>query len=219
MRSASGAQPPLRVELLVEEPSAAAALEQLVPRILGTGTVLAIHAHQGKRDLLASLPGRLRGYARWLDHVHAHVVVLVDRDGDDCRQLKLRLESAAQEAGLVTRSAARVGAASAVVNRVAVEELEAWFFGDIPALCAAFPGVPEALAARKAYRDPDAIAGGTWEARQRVLQAAGYYSTGLNKIDAARRIASHMDPARNRSRSFLAFRDALRGIGSGRHGA
>jgi len=31
----------------------------------------------------------------------------------------------------------------------------------------------------------------------------------LRKMEAARRIAEHMDPARNCSKSFRAFRDAL----------
>jgi hypothetical protein len=60
-----------------------------------------------------------------------------------------------------------------------------------------------------AYRDPDSIAGGTWEALERVLKSAGYFRTGLRKIELARSVAKHMDPQRNRSRSFRAFVDAI----------
>ena len=42
-----------------------------------------------------------------------------------------------------------------------------------------------------------------------MLQAAGYFKTGLRKIELARTIAEHMDPERNTSRSFQAFRSAL----------
>ena len=63
------------------------------------------------------------------------------------------------------------------------------------------PNIP----AKQGYRDPDAIAGGTWEALERVLQRAGYFRSGLRKIEAARAIAEHMDPARNRSASFRSF--------------
>lgn len=42
-----------------------------------------------------------------------------------------------------------------------------------------------------------------------MLQNARYFRGGLAKIEAARTIAAHMDPARNRSRSFQALRDVL----------
>ena len=91
-----------------------------------------------------------------------------------------------------------------------MEELEAWFFGDVEALVAAYPRVPRTLERWKDYRDPDAIRGGTWEALGRVLQRAGYFPGGLAKKAAARTIATHMNPERNRSRSFRLFLDTLR---------
>ena len=98
------------------------------------------------------------------------------------------------------------------VNRNAIEELEAWFFGDPAAVGAAYPGVPKTLGRRAPFRDPDAIEGGTWEALERVLQKAGHHLGGLRKVQAARDIARHMDPERSRSRSFRVFRDAIRGL-------
>jgi hypothetical protein len=41
------------------------------------------------------------------------------------------------------------------------------------------------------------------------MREAGYFRTGLPKIEVAQHIAPHMDPARNTSRSFQVFRDAL----------
>ena len=67
------------------------------------------------------------------------------------------------------------------------------------------PTVPR----RQAYRDPDGIRGGTWEAFERVLQAAGYFRTGLRKKEIARTIAPHRVPSRNTSRSFRLFRDTM----------
>lgn len=96
-----------------------------------------------------------------------------------------------------------------VLNRIAIEELEAWFFGDVEALRAAYPKVPATLGSQARYRDPDAIVGGTWEALERVLQGKGYHRGGLQKIKAAKEIAAHMDPARNRSRSFRVFMEGL----------
>jgi hypothetical protein len=196
-----------QVEVLVEDPSAAAALELLLPRILGR-IPFVMHPHRGKSDLISKLPGRLRGYVAWLP-ADWRILVVVDSDHGDCRTLKRTMEDAAARAGLRTRSAGGGGTPWVVVNRIAVEELEAWFFGDWAAVRAAFPRVDANVPRRAPYRDPDRIRGGTWEALERVLQSAGYFQSGLPKIEAARAIASHMNPTVNTSRSFQHVRDAL----------
>lgn len=202
----------MHLEVLVEELSAEIALGLLVPLIVGPGATVSVHAYQGKRDLLAKLPGRLRGYARWIRENDTRVVVLVDEDRQDCRRLKAALERAAADAGLTTKTAARQQEPFFVLNRLAVEELEAWFFGDCDAIRAAYPGVPASLENGRRFRDPDAVAGGTWEQLEKVLQDAGYHPGGLAKTVAAREIAAHMDPDRNRSTSFRSFREGLRAL-------
>jgi hypothetical protein len=67
--------------------------------------------------------------------------------------------------------------------------------------------VPARVGTRARFRDPDGIAGGTWEAFEQIMQSAGYFPGGLAKVEAANQIAPHMDPARNTSRSFQVFRD------------
>jgi hypothetical protein len=202
----------LRVEhvfVLVEEPSMAAALAAILPKLLGP-TTFELITFDSKKELLKRLPDRLRGYARWMPAT-SRIVVVVDRDADDCHELKARLDAMARQAGLATRSG---GATWRVVNRLAIEELEAWFFGDWRAVRTAFPRVSDGVSRKATYRDPDAIAGGTWEAFERELKRAGYHSTGLRKIEAARAIAPHMDPARNTSRSFHVLRNALLEMGA-----
>jgi len=198
------------VYFLVEEPSMEAFLRELLPRILGD-VPFAVHSFQCKHDLLNRLPDRLRGYAAWLPENH-RVVVVVDRDADDCRKLKQRLEGCALEVGLATRSH-RKQERFIVINRIVVEELESWYFGDWQAVRAAFPRVSPTVTRRAPFRDPDAIAGGTWEAFERVLKRAGYFKSGLRKIEAARAIAPHLVPARNRSHSFQVLRQALLELG------
>lgn len=195
------------VEFLVEEPSAEGALYNLVPKILGQHVSFTVYPHQGKPDLLKKLPSRLRGYQAWLPD-NAGIVVLIDADGQDCREQKTTLEAAARQAGVLTRGAAQ-GRRFQVLNRLAVEELEAWFFGDVNALREAYPGIPSSIGDRASYRNPDMIRGGTWEALERELQRAGHHRDGLAKIKAAQEISAHMEPARNLSRSFQAFRQGL----------
>jgi len=194
------------IEVLVEEPLMEAALRLILPRILD-GITFDIHPHQGKDALLARLSERLRGYSRWIPK-DWRILVVVDRDAQDCRELKSELDAVARAAGLITRTAAS-GGHFQVINRIAIEELEAWFFGDWSAVRAAYPRVKASIPDMSPYRFPDGIAGGTWEALERLLQDAGYFKTGLRKIEAARSIAGHMDPSRNRSPSFRALRDAL----------
>jgi hypothetical protein len=194
------------LHFFVEEPSAEAALVELVPRILkGQAFEYDIFPFQGKHDLLSKLPSRLKAYTsppadEW------RIIVLIDRDEEDCTKLKGRLEDVAAKAGLKTRTLSPQD--FRLVNRIVIEELEAWFFGDVEALRAAYPrSIDPNLAAQAAYRDPDAIKGGTWESLERLLKRD--HPGGLEKIRAAQDIAQHMQPERNRSRSFQVFREAL----------
>ena len=199
----------MHVEFLVEEESCAEFLTILAPKLLQPDDTFRTHPFAGKPDLLNSLPARLRGYASWLPH-DWRIVVIVDRDQDDCRTLKGKMENSARAAGLNTRSGSRDKSRLNIINRIAVEELESWFFGDVAALASAYPRIPRTLGEKRKYRDSDAITGGTWEALERVLQAAGYYPAGMPKIEVARNVSRHMLPDRNRSLSFNTFRDAIR---------
>ena len=195
------------LELLVEEPSMEAFLRALLPRLLPAGRTFEVHAFQGKSDLLGKLQARLRGYAQWLPG-DWRIVVVVDRDDDDCQALKQQLEAMAAAAGLRTR--ARAGATSwQLVNRIAIEELEAWYFGDWAAVRSAYPRVSPAIPAQRGYREPDAIRGGTWEALERILQRRGYFKAGLRKVEAARTLGAQLDPVRSCSPSFVKLHEAL----------
>jgi hypothetical protein len=191
------------LELLVEEPSMEAFLRALLPRLLPRDRTFDVHPFQGKPDLLGKLESRLRGYAAWLPE-DWRIVVVVDRDDDDCATLKTQLEEIARRAFLVTRSQAS-GPDWQLVNRIAIEELEAWYFGDWEAVRTVYPRVSSTVPARSAYRDPDAITGGTWEAFERILMKHGYYRGGLAKLEAARLLGAHVSPVRSESASFGVF--------------
>ena len=178
------------------------------------GVTYEIIEFAGKPNLLRSLPKRLKGYAYWPAGDPIRVLVLVDRDRDDCHQLKQQLEDAATTAGLGTLSSADNDTAI-VANRIAVEELEAWFFGDRNALANAFPNLPVGITDRAAYRLPDAIKGGTYEALDRELKRAGYAETDRRKRAIAERIAPYLSADANGSPSFNAFVDGLRRITTG----
>ncbi len=196
------------IEFFLEEQSAAELIYSLVPMILPNAEFL-VYTFDGKPDLLSKLPGQLKAYSNGLAD-DQFIIVLVDQDNDECRNLKLRLENYAAEAGLKTLSNSH--GQFQVINRIAIEELEAWFFGDVEAIHKAYPRVPATLGKKAPYRDPDSISGGTCERLGKLLKDKGYHPGGLEKIRAAREISRHMDPDRNRSKSFQVFRNALRSI-------
>lgn len=198
------------VEIFVEEPSMEYALQALIPKIRPDLTgCFAIHAFAGVNDMLNKLPDRLKGYIGWLPS-DWRILVVRDEDRKKCSQLKAEIETIVRKAGLAPKT--KKGATFNVLTRIAVEELEAWLLGDVEALAATYPGIPQTLASQRAFRDVDAVRGGTWEALERVLQKAGHFLGGLPKIQVAREVAANMEPDRNTSRSFKAFKDGLQAL-------
>ena len=200
------------LDFLVEEPSMEAALHLLLPKIIGNKS-FRLHTFRGKHQLLKVLPQRLQGYRAWIPDSW-RIIVLVDKDDDDCHELKTRMERMASKAGFLTHPASHA-TQGIVIYRIACEELESWYFGDWEAVRAAFPKVSSTIPNNAKYRDPDSIAGGTWEALERILQRAGYYKGGFRKIESAQLIAENMIPEKNTSHSFRVFLSALQNVCSG----
>ena len=195
------------LEILVEEPSMEAFLNELLPRLLSQYQSFHVHPFQGKPDLLNTIESRLRAYAKWLPQ-NWRIIILVDRDEDDCQKLKSRLEAMVARSGLQSRT--QVGPEGwQVVNRIVVEELEAWYFSDWTAVRNSYPRVPLNIPNKPRYRNPDSIKGGTWEKFESILQSCGYYKSGLPKIEVARTLGKDIDPQRSNSHSFTLFYDSI----------
>lgn len=198
----------MHIEFLLEERSAEEALKAILPKILSDDVSFRFHVFQGKYDLLKNLPDRLEGYRRSISD-DCRIIVLIDKDQRDCFQLKASLEEAAQTSGLVTKSKVSPKGNFQVVNRLAIEELETWFFGDPKAIQEAYPEISKKFHRQPKYRNPDTIIG-THKALERLLKRAGYYRGGLPKTAVAQKIAPHMEPHRNRSKSFQVFVEGLK---------
>ena len=105
---------------LLEEASAKAMLEGLVPRLLDDRIQVRLIIFEGKQDLEKQLPLRLRGYL----NPHARFLVLRDQDSaPDCKLVKHRLMRLCESAGR--------GAVSLV--RIACRELETIYLADLKA--------------------------------------------------------------------------------------
>ena len=187
-------------------------LQVLLPRLLPEACSHAIHPFEGKSDLRKKLRQRLSGYQPWLPEGH-RVIVLVDRDGCDCRKLMREPEKAAADSRLRTRAQAD-GASWQVANCIVIQELEAWYFGDWQATRDAYPKVSPRIPARAKHRNPDAIQKPS-HALETILRRKKYFLGGLVKMQAARKIAAGIDPQRNQSPSFaMFFRVILEAVGT-----
>jgi Domain of unknown function (DUF4276) len=210
----------MHLEVLVEDSSGKLLLEHLIPRILGahgdphTWRVISYkgvgrippNLHKtpdpSKRILLDQLPRLLRGYGQ-TPGVDA-VVVVVDSDTRNCIDFLAELKKLA---GGVGHSSTKI------LFRIAIEEIEAWYFGDRKALLAAYPRAK--VRVLDSYVQ-DSICG-TWEkladavvhGGSAEIKKAGWPRPGELKHEWADRIGRQMDVEANRSPSFRKLREGL----------
>jgi hypothetical protein len=129
---------------------------------------------QARQGLLDQLPAKLRGYGRSLRPGYC-VLVVVDADDDDCRELKQ---------SLVAMLATLPARPPCVLFRIAVEETESWFIADVGAVKAAYPGANTREISRI---EPDSVTG-AWEALGQAIGDRGV----PDKRGWAERIAPHL---------------------------
>ena len=113
----------MRKELvfLLEEDSAKALLESLLPRLLDPSIQPRLIPFEGKQDLERRMVGKLRGYL----NPHARFIVMRDQDSaPDCRAVKARL--AAKCVG--------AGRESVTLVRIACRALETFYLADLAAV-------------------------------------------------------------------------------------
>ncbi|MBF0134789.1 MAG: DUF4276 family protein [Magnetococcales bacterium] len=212
----------MKFHILVEGISDKTALWYLLPGILGPREhphMWYIHKHKGigslstaphtvvksAETLLGQLPTKLKAYGQALKEDEI-VVVLLDLDDKD-------------QALFCTQMACLVAGINPMPNLLvcfAIEELEAWYLGDMTALFTAFPEARKQSVLVGGYVQ-DSICG-TWELLVRVtlgkdpasLSKRGRCESGEFKTQLANKISPHMDVDKNLSPSFQTFRDLLR---------
>lgn len=212
----------MHFEILVEDQSGKKALDILVPKIIHSPHTFMIHPYKGigripknlgaggearQRILLDQLPKLLAGYGKtfagYPRQYPAALFIVCDLD-DRC------LKTFRQELFRIVE-----GCRQKPETRfcVAIEEGEAWFLGDIPAIKTAYPKARNAVL--KSYKN-DAICG-TWECLAdaiydggvKKLSQKGWRAIGREKSIWAETITPHMDVMNNLSPSFNYFRKKL----------
>lgn len=199
------------IEVLCEGSSDVPAIKEVLTRRfnLVEGEHFRIHPHRGKGKLprvadrlkapargddtlLTQLPIKLKNMGRQTHGgFEVAVVVVVDADDDDCRQLKRSLLDLYD--ALPTKP-------PKVVFRIAVEETESWFIADTKAVRAAYARADVAILNS---HPPDAICG-AWE---RLAECLGEDPADCRgrKAEWATVISPHLDLERPKSPSFAAL--------------
>lgn len=212
----------MHFEILVEDMSGKKMLDILVPKIIGHVHTFKVHPYKGighipknlaatgdagKRILLARLPGLLRGYGKTFANYpvdyRAVVILVCDLDDKCLKTFRHALFNILH--GCNPQPETRFC--------IAVEEGEAWFLGDIPAIKSAYPEAKDVVL--DAYVN-DSICG-TWECLadavynggSTALSAKGWQAVGVEKSQWAEKITPNMDVANNESPSFVYFREKL----------
>lgn len=178
---------------MLEEPSARAMLEGLLPRIgINLPTVRYV-VFEGKQDLEKQVAQRIRGYR----NPNARFIVIRDQDSrNDCRALKARLLDLCGDAA----------GNRALLARIFCRELEAVYIGDLSAVEAALDitGLAKRQNGRR-FRTPDMLM--TPSKELKTLTKGAY-----QKISGSRAIGLLLDVENTRSDSFKVLVSGIRHI-------
>jgi hypothetical protein len=178
----------VQVEILVEEPSMKNFLTGLLPQILPDGYVLNgncfIRAHEGKQDLQKSIPHKVKAFQNFSKPTK--LIVVQDKDSNDCLQLKNELVNLITSSGNLP-----------YLVRIACQELESWYLGDMQAIESVYPKFKASKYAKLAkFRNPDFC-----NASDEIKQIVPEFQKGF----ASHEIIKHMNIIDNQSVSFNQF--------------
>lgn len=179
------------IVFLLEEPSAKAMLESLLPRMLNEGTGFRCIPFEGKQDLEKQLTRKIRAY----QNQTARFIILRDLDSHpNCLQVKQRLLDLCHASGK----------ANQCLVRIACRELETFYLADLPAVERAFamPGLASQQHSRK-FRSPDAL--GSPSKELKTLTKGRY-----EKVAGSRAIGELLVLDNERSPSFRNLLIAIR---------
>lgn len=177
------------IVFFLEEESAKAMLQTLLPRIVGEAVHPRFVVFEGKQDLHRKLEKKLSGYL----NPSARFIVIRDQDNDDCKKVKRSLKSICHKAGHPN-----------AIVRIACRELESFYLGDLRAveLGLEIRGVA-AKQSKAKYRKPD-------ELHTPYKELCILTGNRYQKIAGSRSIARHLNIEAPGSDSFRHLLSAIR---------
>ena len=176
--------------IMVEEQSIEE-VTKIIVRRLGIENQIVVIPHNGKNDLEKSFPRKI---LNWKKPERTRFVICRDNDGLNCTLLKQRLKD------LVPKNAQHDFKLRLVMN-----ELEAWYLGDLNALNLAgliTKGTVAQNLNKKTFKFPEHVSKAKLEFKK-LVKSGG-------QITLARKIAPHLDLQNERCKSFKHFISAIR---------
>lgn len=176
---------------LLEELSAKAMLESLLPRMLDQNISVRCIPFEGKQDLEKQLTRKIRAY----QNQEARFIVLRDQDNHpDCLAVKHKLLDLC----------ANSGRAGQCIVRIACKELETFYLADLQAVEHALQinGLVRQQHTKK-FRVPDSLGSPSAELKKLTQQR-------YEKVAGSREIGKHLNLDNDRSPSFRNLIDAIR---------
>ena len=162
------------------------ALEGEIFKGLGADITAQYITHQGKGDLMASIPIKLKAWGT----PNTYFIILIDQDTSNCEDLKREIQKKCENSP------------HKPLIRIICAELEAWYFGDLSAVEQVYKDFKAGMYKNKArYRYPDSISKPSVVLRRII--------NGFSKSHAAKHIPAYMTIASNSSPSF---RNTVSGI-------
>ena len=181
---------------LLEEESMKLVLETILPKLIPSYKSICYITHQGKQDLVRSIPRKIKVFQRF--NKHTKFIIVHDQDSHNCLDLKDKLIKLCDQCNPQN-----------VLIRIICRELESWFLGDLIAVEKAFELTPNTLAKyqnKQKFRNPDRLN----SAKQELTKL---FKKGFNEDYCpalhSRKIAPYLSLSQNRSHSFQIF---IRGV-------
>ncbi len=183
--------------ILTEEPSCAEFLLHFLPRLATEKFKISffphdhfvVIPHQGKSDLVNSIPKKLKGWARF-----SEFIVLHDQDSNDCVELKAKLLNL----NAITRK-------EKYLVRIVCRELEAWYLGCHEEMSHFFSKNSNVRQQASKLRNPDVIVN-PFLLMQKMFPK-------YQKLSGSQRLGKEVDVLNfcqnNKSKSFKVFIQAI----------
>lgn len=212
----------MHFEFLIEDMSGKKFLDILLPKIIHQPNTYKVISYKGigripknlnsagnaqARILLTQLPNLIKGYGKTYEgygpDYKACVFIICDLDNKDITEFRAELDEILHNSNPKPKT----------YFCIAIEEGEAWFLGDLPAIVAAYPSAKKNVL--NSYVN-DSICG-TWEVLADAiyvggapaLSAKGWQNVGKEKYQWAENITPHMSICPNSSPSFKYFMGKL----------
>ena len=181
---------------MTEEPSIKNIFEVVLPQILPSDVGFRILVHQGKNDLEKALLEKTASLSRIKG---AKILITIDQDANDCKQLKQRL------ADIIDKNCS-----CEYKIRIVCKELESWLLGDLSAIEKAFPRFRSVSYTQKEQmRNVDKIKGKPSDFLLRIIPEFKDRKK-LPKLEFSKKIAPFLDITNNTSTSFNHTINAIR---------